>query len=137
MTDESLKSPFLRAVSFDTDGERHRFVGHSVRSTQIEERRSLECSQPMRRQHPLSTACLPQRKRASQRTAFRDVALKSLTTIRSEKAVRRFELEIEVLATLDCDRVARIVDGSVVHDGLGERPWFAMELVQGAKYVTS
>ena len=45
-----------------------------------------------------------------------------------EKAIRRFELERQVLASLDHPAIARLIDGGEMEDG---RPWLAMEYVDG------
>lgn len=59
------------------------------------------------------------------------VALKVLPpwSARDQRHVRRFLEERRILATLDHPAIARIFDGGVTPDG---RPWFAMELVDGA-----
>ena len=45
-----------------------------------------------------------------------------------DKIVRRFELERQVLASLDHPAIARLIDGGEMEDG---RPWLAMEFVDG------
>lgn len=47
-----------------------------------------------------------------------------------DKVVRRFELERQVLASLDHPAIARLIDGGEMEDG---RPWLAMEYVDGVK----
>ena len=47
----------------------------------------------------------------------------------SEGIVARFLVERQVLARLEHPAIARLLDGGVAPDG---RPWFAMELVEGA-----
>ena len=47
----------------------------------------------------------------------------------SEAIVARFLVERQVLARLEHPAIARLLDGGVAPDG---RPWFAMELVEGA-----
>ena len=57
------------------------------------------------------------------------VAIKILTrSLTDEKAVRRFELERQVLASLDHPDIARLIDGGTLED---QRPWLAMEFVEG------
>ena len=60
----------------------------------------------------------------------KDVALKVLHgwSARSQRQVRRFREERQILAALDHPDIARLLDGGVTPDGL---PWFAMELVDG------
>ena len=45
-----------------------------------------------------------------------------------DKVIRRFELERQVLASLDHPAIARLIDGGEMEDG---RPWLAMEYVDG------
>lgn len=45
-----------------------------------------------------------------------------------ERMIRRFELERQVLASLDHPDIARLIDGGELDDG---RPWLAMEFVDG------
>jgi len=45
-----------------------------------------------------------------------------------ERMVRRFELERQVLASLDHPDIARLIDGGELEDG---RPWLAMEYIDG------
>jgi tetratricopeptide (TPR) repeat protein len=57
------------------------------------------------------------------------VAIKILTrSLTDEKVVRRFELERQVLASLDHPDIARLIDGGTLED---KRPWLAMEFVEG------
>lgn len=58
------------------------------------------------------------------------VALKLLRgwTVGSQRSVRRFLEERQILAGLDHPDIARLLDGGVTADGL---PWFAMEYVEG------
>ena len=60
----------------------------------------------------------------------RTVALKLLRgwNVGSERLVRRFLEERQILAVLDHPDIARLFDGGVTLDGL---PWFAMEFVEG------
>ena len=46
-----------------------------------------------------------------------------------ERMVRRFELERQVLASLDHPDIARLIDGGELDDG---RPWLAMEFIEGS-----
>ena len=59
------------------------------------------------------------------------VALKLLPawSAASERMVRRFVEERQIMAALDHPNIARLFDGGVTVDGL---PWFAMEYVEGA-----
>lgn len=65
---------------------------------------------------------------AAERGTGRLVALKMLLPDASSDDARRFEREIEVLASLDHPRVAALLDTGR-HAG---RPWFTMRLVEGA-----
>jgi eukaryotic-like serine/threonine-protein kinase len=57
------------------------------------------------------------------------VALKLLrNAFATDHQVQRFLSERQILATLDHDQIARLLDGGVTDDG---RPWFAMEPVDG------
>lgn len=58
-----------------------------------------------------------------------EVALKLLRTgFTSENQTRRFLAERQILATLNHDNIARLLDGGITGDG---QPWFAMEHVEG------
>ncbi len=58
------------------------------------------------------------------------VALKVIrTTLSSDEARARFLAERRILARLQHDRIARLIDGGVADDGV--TPWFAMEYVDG------
>ena len=74
---------------------------------------------------------------AEQASPRRRVALKVMTPVLAdEESARRFRYETEVLGRLDHPGIARIYSAGV-HEG---RPWFAMELVDGAdltKYARS
>ncbi len=62
------------------------------------------------------------------------VAIKIISrAVPDEKVIRRFELERQVLASLDHPAIARLIDGGEMEDG---RPWLAMEFVDGLS-VTS
>ncbi|MBD3615080.1 MAG: serine/threonine protein kinase [Gracilimonas sp.] len=57
------------------------------------------------------------------------VALKLLRTgFTTENQTRRFQAERQILATLNHENIARLLDGGVTDDG---QPWFAMEHVKG------
>ncbi|HEY7235716.1 MAG TPA: serine/threonine-protein kinase, partial [Gemmatimonadaceae bacterium] len=58
------------------------------------------------------------------------VALKLISAYRggSERAVRRFIEERQILAALDHPNIAHLLEGGVTDEGL---PWFAMEYVEG------
>jgi hypothetical protein len=57
------------------------------------------------------------------------VAIKILSRSTSdETVVKRFELERQVLASLDHPDIARLIDGGTLDD---DRPWLAMEFVEG------
>ena len=57
------------------------------------------------------------------------VAIKILSrSMGDDNAVKRFELERQVLASLDHPEIARLIDGGTLDDG---RPWLAMEYVDG------
>ncbi|MCH2162072.1 MAG: serine/threonine protein kinase, partial [Phycisphaerales bacterium] len=57
------------------------------------------------------------------------VAIKILSrSMNDDRAIRRFELERQVLASLDHPEIARLIDGGTLDDG---RPWLAMEYVDG------
>ena len=57
------------------------------------------------------------------------VAIKILSrSVVDEKVVKRFELERQVLASLDHPDIARLIDGGTLQDN---RPWLAMEFVEG------
>ena len=57
------------------------------------------------------------------------VAIKIISrAVPDEKIIRRFELERQVLASLDHPDIARLIDGGELEDG---RPWLAMEFVDG------
>ncbi|MEX0661523.1 MAG: serine/threonine-protein kinase [Balneolaceae bacterium] len=58
-----------------------------------------------------------------------EVALKLLRAgFTSKNQVRRFWSERQILATLNHENIARLLDGGVTEDG---QPWFAMEYVKG------
>ena len=58
-----------------------------------------------------------------------EVALKLLQTgFTSENQNRRFITERQILATLNHENIARLLDGGIIGNG---QPWFAMEYVEG------
>ena len=60
------------------------------------------------------------------------VALKVLgPTMMSQAAFARFKFETEVLAKLQHDGIARIYDAGIAKGNGPERPWFAMEYING------
>ena len=62
------------------------------------------------------------------------VAIKILSRSSSdETVVKRFELERQVLASLDHPDIARLIDGGTLEDN---RPWLAMEFVEGVSVST-
>lgn len=62
------------------------------------------------------------------------VAIKILSRSSSdETVVKRFELERQVLASLDHPDIARLIDGGTLEDS---RPWLAMEFVEGVSVST-
>ena len=62
------------------------------------------------------------------------VAIKILARSASEETVvNRFELERQVLASLDHPGIARLIDGGTLED---QRPWLAMEFVEGVSVST-
>jgi serine/threonine protein kinase len=70
--------------------------------------------------------------RARQKTPSRLVALKLMQPGHfSERAMKRFDYESEVLGRLNHEYIARIYQAGVVSSTLGKQPFFAMELVDG------
>jgi serine/threonine protein kinase len=62
----------------------------------------------------------------------REVALKVIRAgATSERMLRRFELEAEVLRRLDHPGIARVFAAGTYDRGQGPQPYFAMELIQG------
>jgi eukaryotic-like serine/threonine-protein kinase len=61
------------------------------------------------------------------------VALKLLrNAIANDHQVQRFRSERQILASLDHEHIARLLDGGVTDDG---RPWFAMERIKGIPVI--
>lgn len=70
--------------------------------------------------------------RAVQAGLDRDVALKLMHPVPADaRAVRRFELEAEILATLGHDGIAKIHEYGTYDSPFGPRPFLAMELIRG------
>jgi len=79
---------------------------------------------------------------AEQQATGRKVALKVLRrSIATPSAIRRFRNEVRFLALLEYPGIARLYDAGIQRDPAGPGdaggvPWFAMELVRGARRVT-
>ncbi|HWB18834.1 MAG TPA: serine/threonine-protein kinase, partial [Phycisphaerales bacterium] len=70
--------------------------------------------------------------RAHQSFPARDVAVKVLRhSIVSPAALRRFHGEVQALARMTHPNIAQIYDAGTFNDGQTDRPYFAMELVDG------
>ncbi|NNF05663.1 MAG: serine/threonine protein kinase, partial [Candidatus Eisenbacteria bacterium] len=70
--------------------------------------------------------------RASQENPKRSVALKLIRNeLSSQQALRRFELEAEVLGRLDHPGIARIYEAGQTTKAAGQRPYLVMELIDG------
>ena len=54
----------------------------------------------------------------------------------SEQALRRFRFEAQVLGTLQHPGIAQIYEAGTFEDEYGERPYYAMEFIAGAKPLT-
>ena len=54
----------------------------------------------------------------------------------SEQALRRFRFEAQVLGTLQHPGIAQIYEAGTFEDEYGERPYYAMEFIAGAKSLT-
>jgi tetratricopeptide (TPR) repeat protein/tRNA A-37 threonylcarbamoyl transferase component Bud32 len=75
--------------------------------------------------------------RAVQEDPRRQVALKVMKRgVASEKALRRFQSEAQLLARLRHPNIAQIYEASTHDDGGGGVPYFAMEYVPGARPIT-
>jgi eukaryotic-like serine/threonine-protein kinase len=69
---------------------------------------------------------------AVQRTPRRRVALKVIkNSMITPSALRRFEIEAQILAKLQHPGIATIYDSGIEHTSTGPRPFVAMELVEG------
>ena len=68
---------------------------------------------------------------AEQATPRRRVALKLLREDVSGGSLARFRREVEVLGRLSHPGIAQIYEAGVESTEVGERPWFAMEYVEG------
>jgi len=72
--------------------------------------------------------------RARQQNPERIVALKVLRpAMFSAQLLKRFELEKRVLARLQHPAIAQIFEAGTTDLGLGQQPWFAMELIEGER----
>lgn len=75
--------------------------------------------------------------RARQKHPQREVALKMLRQwIMTPQLVRRFEFEVDILARLQHPGIAQVYETGTFDDGSGARPYFAMELVDGAPLLS-
>ncbi len=75
---------------------------------------------------------------AVQEKPRRTVALKVMKSgVASGSALRRFELESQVLARLRHRGIAQVYDAGTWDDGTGAVPWFAMEYIPAAKELTT
>jgi serine/threonine protein kinase len=75
--------------------------------------------------------------RAVQDNPRREVALKLVDRlIVTPMLLRRFEVEAQVLARLRHAGIAQVYEAGTHETDLGERPWFAMELVDGDPITT-
>lgn len=74
---------------------------------------------------------------ATQEKPRRTVALKVMKSgVATEVALRRFELESQLLARLRHQGIAQVYDAGTWDDGEGATPWFAMEYIPAAKEIT-
>ncbi len=74
---------------------------------------------------------------AEQAKTKRKVALKAIRPgVATEKMLRRFGHETEILARLHHPGIAEIYEAGTADTGLGPQPYFAMELVQGKPIIT-
>jgi len=72
--------------------------------------------------------------RARQEELERVVALKVLRpALLSERLLKRFELEKQVLARLQHPGISQILEAGTTDLGFGRQPWFAMELIDGER----
>lgn len=69
---------------------------------------------------------------ARQQSPDRNVAIKVMREPRDEDSLRRFEHEARVLGWLQHPTIAHVYEAGVARIEAGERPFFAMELVEGA-----
>src|SRR5258705_6883535 len=75
---------------------------------------------------------------AMQEHPHRIVALKVMRHgLASRTAMRRFELESELLARLQHPSIAQVYEAGTYDDGVGPVPYFAMEYVPGARPGTT
>lgn len=74
---------------------------------------------------------------ASSKNKSDPVAIKLMRSgIASENAMRRFRFEADVLAHLNHDGIARVLESGTHDDGLGGVPFFVMEYVDEAQPIT-
>ena len=74
---------------------------------------------------------------AEQAQPHRRVALKVLqSTLLAPSARRRFDAESEIMARLRHPNIAQVLAAGTHHEERAEYPWFAMELVVGARPLT-
>jgi len=75
---------------------------------------------------------------ATQEKPRRKVALKVMKAgVATDVALRRFELESQLLARLRHPGIAQVYDAGTWDDGEGATPWFAMEYIPAAKEITA
>ena len=71
---------------------------------------------------------------AQQNSPKRDVAIKVMNSgVVSQKSLRRFEFESQILARLHHQVIAQVYEAGTYDDGSGARPFFAMEYVSSAR----
>ena len=74
---------------------------------------------------------------AVQEHPHRTVALKVMKrNVASRSALRRFQLEAQVLGRLRHPHIAQVIQAGMHDDGSGGVPYFAMEYIPGAKPIT-
>ncbi|HIN09612.1 MAG TPA: hypothetical protein EYM64_03455, partial [Phycisphaerales bacterium] len=75
---------------------------------------------------------------ATQEKPRRKVASKVMKAgVATDVALRRFELESQLLARLRHPGIAQVYDAGTWDDGEGATPWFAMEYIPAAKEITA
>jgi serine/threonine protein kinase/formylglycine-generating enzyme required for sulfatase activity len=75
--------------------------------------------------------------KAEQESPRRTVALKVMREgIASKSALRRFEYEAQILASLDHPNIARVIEAGTHHEDGRDVPYFVMEYIEGAKPLT-
>ena len=74
--------------------------------------------------------------RGEQSRPRRTVAVKVMAVgVLNETTMRRFELEIDILGRLEHEGIARLYEAGTVRVDTGERPYFAMEYLDGSNLV--